>query len=80
MPIRNCPPKGVYVSADIYGLVGSVTDDMGLGQYWGGYQQCGGLCKPYDVPQPLRQPHLSIAGTSMLIPMRPYIIPLRIRL
>jgi len=27
-------PEKVYVGADIYGLVGSVTDDMGLGQYW----------------------------------------------
>jgi len=27
-------PKGVYISADIYGLVGSVADDMALGQYW----------------------------------------------
>ncbi len=27
-------PLGVYISADIYGLVGSVADDMGIGQYW----------------------------------------------
>ncbi len=27
-------PEKVYVGADIYGLVASVTDDMGLGQYW----------------------------------------------
>ncbi len=27
-------PLGVYISADIYGLVGSVADDMSLGQYW----------------------------------------------
>lgn len=27
-------PEGVYVGADIYGLVGSVPDDMGLGQHW----------------------------------------------
>lgn len=27
-------PMGVYISADIYGLVGSVADDMALGQYW----------------------------------------------
>lgn len=26
--------KNVYIGADIYGLVGSVDDDMGLGQYW----------------------------------------------
>jgi len=27
-------PMNVYISADIYGLVGSVADDMSLGQYW----------------------------------------------
>ncbi|MCT4595740.1 MAG: SH3 domain-containing protein [Anaeromicrobium sp.] len=27
-------PEEVYIGADVYGLVGSVTDDMALGQYW----------------------------------------------
>lgn len=27
-------PLKVYISADVYGLVGSVEDDMALGQYW----------------------------------------------
>lgn len=27
-------PLETYLSADVYGLVGSVHDDMGLGQYW----------------------------------------------
>lgn len=27
-------PMETYISADIYGLVGSVSDDMALGQYW----------------------------------------------
>lgn len=27
-------PLHVYIAADIYGLVGSVSDDMSLGQYW----------------------------------------------
>ncbi|MGE5632734.1 MAG: putative glycoside hydrolase [Caulobacteraceae bacterium] len=27
-------PFNVYIAADIYGLVGSVEDDMSLGQYW----------------------------------------------
>lgn len=27
-------PLNVYISADIYGQVGSVSDDMGIGQYW----------------------------------------------
>lgn len=31
---KELSPKGVYISADIYGLVGSVADDMALGQYW----------------------------------------------
>jgi len=31
---ENLSPLKVYISADIYGLVGSVTDDMGIGQYW----------------------------------------------
>ena len=29
-------PEHVYISADVYGLVGSVHNDMGLGQYWEG--------------------------------------------
>lgn len=31
---QELSPKEVYISADIYGLVGSVADDMALGQYW----------------------------------------------
>ncbi|MDF2519847.1 MAG: hypothetical protein K0R84_475 [Clostridia bacterium] len=31
---KQLSPLGVYISADIYGLVGSVADDMALGQYW----------------------------------------------
>lgn len=31
---EHLAPKEVYISADIYGLVGSVADDMALGQYW----------------------------------------------
>ncbi len=27
-------PYQVYISADVFGLVGSVGDDMGIGQYW----------------------------------------------
>ncbi len=27
-------PKKAYIAADVYGLVGSVEDDMSLGQYW----------------------------------------------
>jgi len=31
---KELTPYKVYTAADIYGLVGSVEDDMGLGQYW----------------------------------------------
>jgi len=31
---KELSQKNVYISADIYGLVGSVADDMALGQYW----------------------------------------------
>ncbi|MCT4508608.1 MAG: SH3 domain-containing protein [Tepidibacter sp.] len=31
---ENISPENVYISADIFGLVGSVPNDMGLGQYW----------------------------------------------
>lgn len=31
---KELSPLKVYISADIYGLVGSVTDDMALGQHW----------------------------------------------
>ena len=31
---KELSPYHVYIGADVYGLVGSVTDDMGIGQYW----------------------------------------------
>ena len=31
---KQLTPFNVYISADVYGLVGSVADDMSLGQYW----------------------------------------------
>ena len=31
---KELDPYGVYISADVFGLVGSVSDDMGIGQYW----------------------------------------------
>jgi hypothetical protein len=31
---KELSQEKVYISADIYGLVGSVVDDMALGQYW----------------------------------------------
>lgn len=31
---KQLSPMQTYISADIYGLVGSVSDDMALGQYW----------------------------------------------
>lgn len=31
---KELSPLGAYISADVYGLVASVEDDMALGQYW----------------------------------------------
>lgn len=31
---KELQPLGVYISADVYGQVGSSADDMGLGQHW----------------------------------------------
>lgn len=31
---QELSPMGAYISADVYGLVTSVEDDMALGQYW----------------------------------------------
>lgn len=31
---KELSQENVYISADVYGLVGSVADDMALGQYW----------------------------------------------
>lgn len=31
---KELEPLGVYIAADVYGQVGSLPDDMALGQYW----------------------------------------------
>ncbi len=31
---KELSPYQVYIAADVYGLVGSAIDDMGIGQYW----------------------------------------------
>jgi len=31
---KELSPLGVYIAADVFGLVPSVSDDMGIGQYW----------------------------------------------
>ena len=31
---KELSPLGVYIAADVYGQVGSSSDDMGLGQHW----------------------------------------------
>jgi hypothetical protein len=43
-------PKDVYISADIYGLVGSVADDMALGQYWEGISNVVDYISPMMYP------------------------------
>ncbi|HZJ83759.1 MAG TPA: putative glycoside hydrolase [Clostridia bacterium] len=42
--------ENVYVAADIYGLVGSVNDDMGLGQYWEGISNVVDYVSPMMYP------------------------------
>jgi len=31
---RRLEPRGVYLAADVFGLVGTTVDDMRIGQYW----------------------------------------------
>ncbi|WP_432667558.1 putative glycoside hydrolase [Wukongibacter baidiensis] len=47
---ENLSPLKVYISADIYGLVGSVADDMGIGQYWEGVSNIVDYVSPMMYP------------------------------
>lgn len=47
---KELSPKQVYISADVYGLVGSVADDMGLGQYWEGISNVVDYISPMMYP------------------------------
>ncbi len=47
---KELSPKEAYISADIYGLVGSVADDMALGQYWEGISNVVDYVSPMMYP------------------------------
>ncbi|QZY57567.1 SH3 domain-containing protein [Crassaminicella profunda] len=47
---RELSKEEVYISADIFGLVGSVADDMGLGQYWEGVSNVTDYVSPMMYP------------------------------
>ena len=65
---KELAPYNVYISADIFGLVTSVTDDMGIGQKWE-------LVSPHvDYVSPMMYPSHYANGTyGLAIPdARPY--------
>jgi len=65
---KELAPYNVYISADIFGLVTSVTDDMGIGQKWE-------LVSPHvDYVSPMMYPSHYANGTyGLSIPdARPY--------
>lgn len=47
---KEISPKGVYISADVYGLVSSVEDDMALGQYWEAFSNIVDYICPMAYP------------------------------
>ena len=47
---KELEPLDVYVSADVYGQVGSSHDDMGLGQYWEGISNVVDYISPMEYP------------------------------
>lgn len=47
---KELSPLKVYISADIYGLVSSVTDDMALGQYWEAVSNMTDYVCPMNYP------------------------------
>lgn len=47
---KELEPLEVYISADIYGQVGSVNDDMGLGQYWEAISNVVDVISPMAYP------------------------------
>ncbi len=60
---KELSAKNVYVSADIYGLVGSVADDMALGQYW------EAISNVVDYVSPMMYPSHYANGTyGLLVP------------
>lgn len=47
---KELAPMNVYTSADIYGLVSSVSDDMALGQYWEAVSNMTDYVCPMNYP------------------------------
>ena len=50
---KELSPYNVYISADIYGQVGSSSDDMSLGQFWEAVSSEVDYISPMYVSQPL---------------------------
>ena len=47
---KELNPMGVYTSADVFGQVTSIDDDMGLGQYWEGISNVVDYISPMIYP------------------------------
>lgn len=47
---RELSPLEVYISADIYGMVGTTNNDMGLGQYWEAVSNVVDYVSPMKYP------------------------------
>ncbi len=67
-------PYGVLVSADVFGLVPTVVDDMGIGQSWDMLAQVVDILSPmtypshygpgiYGIPVPDREPYHTVYGS-----------------
>ncbi|WP_240041250.1 putative glycoside hydrolase [Paenibacillus ginsengarvi] len=63
--------RGVYVSADVFGLTASVSDDMGIGQVWNGIAPAIDVISPmiypshygegvFGIPHPDLEPYLIV--------------------
>ena len=65
---KELDPYGVYVSADIFGLVTSNTDDMGIGQHW------ESLVTNLDYVSPMTYPsHYGAGSYGLSVPdAQPY--------
>lgn len=68
---KELSPMGVYISADVFGLVPSVRDDMGIGQHWEAISNYVDIISPmiypshyargtYGVPIPDANPYKTV--------------------
>lgn len=71
---RRLAAKGVFVSADVFGQVPSIQDDMGIGQHWeslvGNVDYLSPMAYPshyaprvYGLPDPDGAPYATVLGT-----------------